>query len=134
MTNLDPLVWSYVILRTAMAIPQAVRAWRIHRQFLWTGALALSDLLAGLFVIGYARAAVRSAVGGWWVALFLYAVVLEFLRLRMMASDLEADDIIQAGLLPWIIIGAVPALGAGLFLVFDVLFPHEWGFGGGVGR
>jgi hypothetical protein len=132
--NLEVLAPAYACVRLCAALPLNIQSWRERREVLRTLALGLTDIAGALFVLGYARPHLRTVVGGWWVPLFLLALPIEALRLRDLRDEADSEGPYQAVFGPWTMLGLVPVLGAGFFLFFDVLFPGNWGFGGGISQ
>jgi hypothetical protein len=133
--NLQIIAPAYALARLCATLAFNLQSWRERREIPWTLALGVTDVIGTLFVLGYARPHLRSAIGGWWVLLFLLALPVEALRLRAIREESESDDSpYRSAFWPWTMIGLVPVLGAGFFLCFDVLFPNTWAFGGGIGQ
>lgn len=121
--HLAPAVLLYIVVRIAFGAWFAAREWTERE----SGFVAAADLAAEgcalLFLLGAADPRVRTAVGGWWFLLFVYAMVREAVRVYSWSEQtVEATGASDAETLAaplvwlWEIVGVLPPILIGGYL------------------
>ena len=134
----------YVALRTVAAALLALRLRRAGEGGRALLGQAAADAAAALFILGVSRVDLRTAVGGWWAVLLLYAAVWEGRRLLLYLDDAMEPPAgeVESGVhgdpvaawagtsvaWAWQALAVAPALASGLMLTFDAAFPGVWAF------
>ena len=70
----------YAVARGGGGLLLLLRGWQESRDLAHAAAQSIADASAVLFVLGYGHVGLRTAIGGWWAALFLFAAIWETRR------------------------------------------------------
>jgi hypothetical protein len=104
---------------------------------------AVADLGAVLFLLGLSYTGLRTTIGLWWVALFLYTAIWESLQFRTRLQDVlnppagDASAFMfesavagwgMIGLAAWELLGVAFPLAAGFGLAFNAVAPNQLTF------
>jgi hypothetical protein len=94
---------------------------------------ALADACYGAFPIAYVSYGFRSALGLWWVPLWLYAAAWEgawYVRDMIEATEATDESALESIEAPWRVVWGLcfvlPSLIAGGIVAFDALYPRQW--------
>jgi hypothetical protein len=126
----------YVGARTLLAAAMIVLLLRRQRGIWFTAGQVVSDLSCAAFLLAYVNADIRDDVGLLVVPLLLFVLYWEltrFLEGRRADAEEEADpslvgSALRASGTVWMLGFVLPAVLAGMFLVFDALAPGQWPF------
>jgi hypothetical protein len=140
---LSPIAAIYAILRAIAAVFFGIALWRERQRAAVSIAQALADLSAVLFLAALTSPGLRTSVGLWWVALFLYTAIWETVQFRGRVQDVlhpPAGDASALtfegavvgwgclGLIAWEVLGIALPLAAGFGLAFDAVAPNNLTF------
>ena len=132
-TRLDfaPSSAAYVILRTGLGAAVALRSWRENPSSLAALGHLAAEACALLALTALFHPALAASVGRWWIAIVVYAVTWEAVRIRIAywhavqspsASDASVVDTLGAPLLwVWELVGAFPPIAAAAYLAWTAL-------------
>jgi hypothetical protein len=120
----------YIVARVGFGAVLTARAWRDGESSRAVLAQLGAEACALLFLLGFSQPQVRTAVGGLWIPIFLYAVCWEAVRVRHWyweaveapsADDATAAETLMAPLAwLWELLGVLPPMMAGAYLFWTV--------------
>jgi hypothetical protein len=140
---LSQIASTYAILRAIAAVFFGIALWRERQRAAVSIAQALADLSAVLFLVALTSPDLRTSIGLWWVALFVYTATWETVHFRWRVQDVlhpAAGDASALtfegavvgwgclGLIAWEVLGVALPLAAGFGLAFDAVAPNNLTF------
>jgi hypothetical protein len=124
--SLEPSGVLYAVARTGFGAAFAVRDWNEGQAGRVVGAQLAAEGCALLFLLGFFDPRLATAVGGWWLPLFVYAICREAVRVHCWyVETVESPSADRASYvetlvapfpLVWELIGVLPPIVMGGYL------------------